>query len=257
MNSKRIKVRWTEDERKAFFEAARTFGPPEIGDMEEVWRKAQEVAGLPPNRRRPLDPATAALMNKERRKGRVVIEPAVHVVPQVPESWQEVIAPTPEPVSPILPQVEATVSSLIVDIALRALYDPRLRSALRSLVVEALLPESELEQQQAITWRTPKLPKERAVRVVIAGANAKQVAAIGPIDGLDLRYWGQATGESIHRLNALLESADIGVLVTKFVSHNAQEVMRAREKKGMKVIYWNGSPDQLRTHLENLRKEQT
>ena len=52
---------------------------------------------------------------------------------------------------------------------LEVLYNPEIRSALRSLVAEALAPEKDLEQTQAITWREPKSQEPRNLRVVVAG----------------------------------------------------------------------------------------
>lgn len=229
---------------------ARTFGPPERGDSEDIWRRAQEV--LPSNRRRPFDPMTCSKMNSERRKGRVVEPPTSAPVETAPlqsmsKDWKDIIPPSIEQAE------ETTVASLLVDTVLRALYDPRLRAALRNLVAETLTPESDLQQEQAITWRQPKTPKERLPRVVIAGGRTHMRESLQGLNNVDLRFWGTTQGESPARLHALLQGADTVFLMVNDVNHKAQQAVRDREKLGrIKAMYWTRPYSELRGVLQML-----
>lgn len=280
---KRERIQWTDSERAQVFRHARTFGPPEFGDSQEIWRKMQEI--LPTNRRRPFDPMTMALVNAERKKGRLPPEPAQvlrdlatpgptplsQVMPSVSAPFQDpepvketVTAPPPMPAPPVsefvLPLVEpaeeVTIASLLVDTVLQALYDPRLRMALRSLVAEVLTPESELEQQQAITWRAAKTPRERLPRVLIAGGGPQLLNLLRDIRTVDLRFWGQNNAEAIPRLQGLLKGADVVFVITNFISHKATQVIEPRAKAGtIKRIYWSKPFADLRKTLETFTME--
>jgi len=229
-----------------------------------VFRDAALRAGLKP---RPFDPVTASKMNKAREK---MAEPAKTVFRPPKDSTEPTFKvpviemreePKPEapPAAPEAPQapdhpVLATLASAMTDVFLQVLYDPALRKALRGLVAEALAPEAALEQQQAITWREPKGPMERKVRVVIAGGGLAMHHQMEPIPGIDLRFWSGSNDESPHRLKALLGSADACVLVTKFLSHKAQNIVKSRGDR-LKIIYCNGGTNEMRPQLAALVQE--
>lgn len=247
-----MKIVWNEQERAEIFRHARTFGPPERGDSAEIWRKMQEV--LPSGRRRPFDPMTMALVNAERKKGR--LPPKAAAPPEEAVPAPTLATPEPPPPVAIEPPEEVSVATLIVDTILRTLYDPRLREALRSLVAEALLPESELEQSEAITWRAPTLGKERKPRVVIVGGQTQMREQLRNLPNVDLRFWGLVQGESPARLNAILQNANLAVVIVSNVRHYAMHSVKDREKLGrIKAIYWTRPLSELRASLETLTWE--
>jgi len=255
------RVTWSPDEYARFYKAAQSFGPPKRGDSNYVFRDAALRAGLKP---RPFDPVTASKMNKarekmERHEAPIYKEPAKTVFWPQPETYaKEAVAepPTAPPAAPEAPQaadhpVLATLASAMTDVFLQVLYDPELRKALRGLVAEALAPEAALEQQQAITWREPKGPMERKLRVVIAGGGLAMHHEMEPIPGVDLRFWSGMDNESPHRLKAILNSADACVLMTKFISHKAQAMATARKDR-LKIVYCNGGTNELRPQIAAL-----
>ena len=244
------RVTWSPDEYARFYKAAQSFGPPKRGDTNYVFRDAALRAGLKP---RPFDPATAAKMNKAREKMER-LEAPIYKAPAV--EMREEPKPEAPPAAPEAPQaadhpVLATLASAMTDVFLQVLYDPELRKALRGLVAEAMAPEAALEQQQAITWREPKGPMERKLRVVIAGGGLAMHHEMEPIPGVDLRFWSGMDNESPHRLKAILNSADACVLMTKFISHKAQAMATARKDR-LKIVYCNGGTNELRPQIAAL-----
>ena len=239
---KKPRVHWTQKERDAFMAAAVTLGYPKIGDTNEVWDRAQVIAGLPPARRRTIDPATAALMNAARKKG------AVHTPPKPAAAAAIEPAPmVPPPVAPPEPDLPPTseehpVADMIVDTLLRVLYEPRLRAALRNLVAEVLAPETELARVEAVTWRESKLQKEHLPRVVVAGGRTFFRDSLRNIKGVDLRLWGQVQGESHHRLYGLVKDADHCFVITSDIPHAVMHGIKARAKRSgsppLNIVYW-------------------
>lgn len=243
MTTKPKRVHWTKEERNAVMAAAVTFGHPEVGDTAEVWQRAQERAGLPPNRRRPMDPATAAEMNKLRRKQPVKTE--ILTAPPPPPKPVEPVAPEPTaPEAPPPAEEGAThsIASLITDVVLRVLYEPRIRVALRNIVAETLAPETELAQVEGVTWREPRLQRERLPRVVVAGGRTFLREPLRSVPGIDLRLWGQVQGESPHRLYSLLRDADHVFVVTSDIPHDVMYGVKSRAKRSgssnLNVVYW-------------------
>lgn len=254
-SSTAARVRWTNEERARFYEAARSLGPPDGQDTKEVWRKAQEVAGFSKDRMRPFASADAADMNKERRKGRVTLAPkppeVVEVKSPSPEELGLPLTPSePEPPDASALDLRALAAEAISDVVLRVLYDVRIRAALRGLIAETIAPEPELEKVQALTWREPKLPIERKLRVVLTGPVPTDLE----VPGLDLRFWGQKSGESLYRLRSLLEGADVAVVFSNAISHKAQYMIKARSNK-LRIIYFSQGKAALKPELEKLAAE--
>ncbi len=244
MNATKKRVHWSADERARFFQAARTFGAPESGDSVEVWRRAIEMAGVPP---RPDNSADLAKMNAERRKGGV--QPMLSAGAPAP-------APAPAREAPPADDDEPSIASLLVDSLLRVLYDPQLRKALRDLVAEALAPEPELAKRQAITWQEPMLGQSPVPRVVIAGGNRALHAALAKTPGVDFRFWGSEKGESLHRLRALMQGASAAVLMVNAAPHSAMNLIKTHEKKGaLTAIYWTRSSSELESSIKQIIKE--
>lgn len=265
MATTKARVRWTDEERARFYEAARSLGPPDGNDTQHIWTQAQQVAGFTPSRMRPFTSTDAAKMNKERRKGRpataardAAVEqavqaaqndgiPAARIVPQGPIS----VEPPPQP--EVIPDLRALAAETISDVVLRVLYDPRIRAALRSIVAETLAPETELEATQALSWRKANTPRERRWRVVVVGGGGKaDVNTLLGIPGVDVRHFAD-DGESLHRLKAIIAGADEAVIATKSVSHKAQTMVQARAKSWR---YWNGAFNEMRADLEQRSKQQ-
>jgi hypothetical protein len=273
------RVRWSPEERARFDLAATFYGPPKAGDSEAVWKSCIKRAGV---RERPMASEPVARMNAI-RSGTIKIkapEPAPIEKPvvtlreelaakvadadiaQVEEmndflTKHDVVnaaiqGKTPvEEAAPPPPPMQETVAEFISDILLRVLYDARLRKALRDIVTETLAPEAELEQRQGITWREPKTPRERAMRVVIVGGNFGEVPSV---PGVDLRYWGgKDYGESTHRLKALLQNCDVAVVRTSGVRHAAMYMVKDREKTGkLKALYWDRPLGELGAELSRI-----
>lgn len=251
------RIEWSKDEWSRFLMAARFFGPPRRGDTPQIYEAAQRRAQV---RMRPFDSATAAKMNKARSTplsdGSLAKAPdPVPIPPPVVEVREEATAPAAVEASPAELEAEAPtlpgIADLVSDAILRVLYNPAIRVALRELVAEALAPESELEQKQAITWRAPKVG-ERQLRVVLAGGN---FAAYGikNVTGLDLRLWGQQREDSTHRLRAILQNCDMAIAVTSGIRHAAMWMIKEREKQGrLQAIYWTRPLSELKPELERL-----
>jgi hypothetical protein len=243
------KVFWSPEEYARFYAAAKFFGPPKRGDSLQVYEATQRRAQVPI---RPFDPATIAKMNRVRAEPTKAPEPTPE--PAATPVAEPPAEPKIEPAAAI-EEVELppppTVVDLVAGAILELLYHPQIRRGLRDLVAEALAPEAELEQRQAITWREPK-PGERRLRVVVAGGNF-QAHNIAAVPGLDLRIWGQMPDESTHRLKALLQSCDVAIAVTSGVRHGAMYMIKDRAKQGkLKAIYWTRPLSELRPELVRL-----
>jgi len=264
------RIQWSEEERASFLAAASTFGYPERGDTESVWKEAQERAGIAKSRRRPFDPAMGAIMNAERKKAALFAEPRTVAVPltapgqPIAKAEPEPVVPAPEPVVPeiersLTEQLGEAAGELLVDALTRALYDTRVRSALRSLVAEVLAPEPELAKVEAVTWRSSGLQRERLPRVVVAGGRTSLRESLRDIRGVDLRMWGQVQGESPHRLWNLLREADACYVLVKDISHPVMHGIKAREKSTgsppLKVKYWTDSAAELAVAIQEFAKK--
>lgn len=274
--SRKTPVVWDTSERAAFLEAAKSLGYPKRGDSENVWRKAQEIAGFSPERIRKFEPATAALMNSERKQANKQVnnksaqKPSVaiitHPVPTAPgvltvvpppklEQAEPAPAPAPVPTPEPTPietvwaeQIAGKVANVLSDSILQLLYNPQIRLALRDIVKEMITPETELQQEQAVTWREPKTPKERLPRIVIGGGPPGLRDLFKGFRTADLRFWGQGRGESIHRLNAVAANADL-IYMMHGTPHKVTFALDARKYK---YTMWRHSFSELKLELERI-----
>lgn len=257
------KIRWDDKERAAFLEAARSFGAPERGDSKEVWQKAQEIAILP-NRRRVFSNSEAVIMNAERKKGRsdkglittgVAPDIPIPVTPP-PAPVQEIkLEPVPEPTPTeqvLIEQIAGKVTGLFSDFLsesiLQLLYNPQVRLALRDIVKEMITPETDLQQEQAVTWREPKTPKERLPRIVIGGGPPGLRDLFKGFRAADIRFWGQSRGETPHRLIAVSANADL-IYIMHGTPHKVTFALDARKYK---YTMWRHSFSELKLELERV-----
>lgn len=292
MSEKQHRIFWDDKEwHDMIVEAKAIISKDPDLHHDSVFRMAQQV--LSPNRRRPVHSSAVAKFWKRVKSSKLrapeghlpPAERPTEVVSTVPQQTaqhkQEAIASMEATQAPMVtpgngettpfvmptrtlelapedvPSVSTALAAVVSDTILQVLYNPQIRIALRTLVGEALAPESELEQIQATTWREPKLGRERPMRVVIAGGGGVLHAEMQrPIAGVDVRLWGLHADESMHRLRAILQSADVAVAVVKYVRHGAMWAIKEREKQGkLKAIYWGGSSAaELRQLVENLKE---
>lgn len=249
------RVVWSENEREMVYNAARDLGPPERGDTQEVWQKAQLC--LDKSRRRPFDPSAAALMNKERKKGRVnkhTVMPAVEVPPKPePAPEPDAVAPIPEVALPEAPPEPLPgFDQTVVDFLLRVLYNPDLREALRSVVRDTLAPESEEVQRTSLTWRQPLPGRVAPLRIVIVGGGGNMHSELKAPQGVELRYY-MGLGEHTYRLRAMLKYADVAIVITRLINHGAMQMVKHWEANGKKkALYWTRSTSELKPVIEEM-----
>lgn len=260
----RTRIHWTEEETKAFMQEAKKYGAPEQGDTEEVFRKAMEA--IPAERRRPFNSELGGRMNRERRKGGVYNgfmstpspEPAQVTVPPT-QTVEEPIVEPPAPLpssSNILGSLASQLSAALADVVLSVLHEPRIRHSVREFIREMTTPENELTQINAMTWREPKVPKDRPPRIVIAGGTKGIQQTLEGIKNVDLRFWGWMRHENIHRLKGLLTNADSAVVITTNISHSATDAISDwRKRENKHVIYWQHSYPDLKIEIERVLPE--
>lgn len=285
----KTKVIWKPEEVNAFFIAARTFGVPERGDTNDIWFKAQEKAGFKPERRRAFDPAWAAKMNAERKKGGhyngvmtappkpVLVKPQEELQPlpiqheQVPPVLPEFTAnKAPQPVvseattgllyNAIAPIVTPAITAMtplfaeaIKDVFMRVLNDNEIRQALREIVAETLAPESELVKLNAVTWRVPKVERERFPRIVVAGGKEYIRDALFALKNVDLRLWsvGINDGSNIHRLTSIVTNADHVFVCINNINHSAVGSLKNRySTRPDDITWWTKPLNDLAPHIQ-------
>lgn len=176
--------------------------------------------------------------------------PAVVETPPTPQPKVELPTPVVEPINgasvvstPTLDHLSKLAADAISDVVLRVLYNPEIRSALRNIVLETLAPEAELEQDNSIVWRAPKVGREVLPRIVLVGGWTHTIEVVRRIKNVDWRFYGRGVGqESLHRLRGLASGADLAVIMTKNCGHPAEQSAKSRAKD---FIRWSGNDEGL------------
>ena len=262
MKQKRIK--WNEAERIAVLDAAvMLYQEPERASLAQIWFEAQELAMLPKERRRGYCSRDTAVFHKQ-IKARLAAEAAASAAASMPAAAADAPQgsasadelPHSTPAADALasdsaqPQRQLGVGDMLVEMAIEALKNSRVKRAVLDLVaehyhVEAPKPEA-LEPSNVVALRPrPRLPKVMVV-ASLAGRLRAQLNGLFR-DRLELYFW--STDRAIQELKERATRCDIVVIQTTNISHNAYHVVKARAPSYIEV---NGGMGALEKALEEL-----